>query len=818
MEQHLKLTTSSGTPLKDLTWLLLNKAPGPDGFTFEFIRKFWTIVGKDFIEAVMFFESNSLINPGSNSSFITLVSKVNDPLSLLDYRPISLIGCITKVISKVLAERLKGVLDSIVSNSQTAFIKGRSILDGPLMISEILNWAKKKRKKLLIFKADFAKAFDSLNWNYLDNILMQMGFGTKWRSWVNGVIRTVKASVLINGSPTKEFFFEKGVRQGDPLAPFLFILAAEGLSVIMREAQRANLFKGVRFENSNEELSIFQFADDTIFLGDWTRENARNLIRVLKCFEVCSGLSINMTKSRLAGVSVSSEEINRLARWLRCNVESIPFLYLGLPVGGNMNLAKNWQPLIDKFKSKLSGWKAKSLSIGGRLCLCKSVLGSLGTYYFSLYKAPKKVIDTLEGLRRRFFWGGTNEVKKLSWVAWDNIIRGKESGGLGIGSLRAANIAMLAKWWWRERTETNANWRATVLNCRAELRAEGYSRSSHGVWSKIMGIEKDLSNIGINVNSLMHRNDADTRWVWELESSKIFSVHSLRVLIDAVSLPPAETKTEWIRWIPSKANILLWRVLIDRLATKDNLQKRGIALTSVVCSMCLSSDENLNHVMAHCSTTKIISAHLASWVDWWPAMETSAIDIWTKICAADCSFTCKEVRKVIAIDIGAYFSIFARGIENSRNGPDNNTLFNFYFYVNDDCQVILTGVTLKCLITLGVKSLIWAHSCKHKTTNVQQIIGMFLMSVPDSSRCICWRGLSQRLFQDVPFPFMSEHNHQIALPIKEIGTNELIFLEDGAERKIIIVLPTVFLRTINDLFLSPCASPTGFGISDGTPK
>ncbi|KAJ9556157.1 hypothetical protein OSB04_010771 [Centaurea solstitialis] len=126
-----------------------NKAPGPDGFTFEFIRKFWTIMGKDFIEAVIFFESNSLINPGSNSSFITLVSKVNDPLSLLDYRPISLIGCITKVISKVLAERLKGVLDSIVSNSQTAFIKGRSILDGPLMISEILNWAKKKRKKLL---------------------------------------------------------------------------------------------------------------------------------------------------------------------------------------------------------------------------------------------------------------------------------------------------------------------------------------------------------------------------------------------------------------------------------------------------------------------------------------------------------------------------------------------------------------------------------------------------------------------------------------------------------------------------------------------
>ncbi|KAJ9547476.1 LOW QUALITY PROTEIN: hypothetical protein OSB04_020019 [Centaurea solstitialis] len=137
-----------------------NKAPGPDGFTFEFIRKFWAVVGDDCVEAVKFFELNGRINPGSNASFITLVSKVKDPLTLSDYRPINLIGCVTKVISKVLAERLKGVLDTVVDKAQSAFIKGRN---GPLMVNEVIKWAKKKKKKLLIFKADFAKAFDSLN-------------------------------------------------------------------------------------------------------------------------------------------------------------------------------------------------------------------------------------------------------------------------------------------------------------------------------------------------------------------------------------------------------------------------------------------------------------------------------------------------------------------------------------------------------------------------------------------------------------------------------------------------------------------------------
>ena len=126
-----------------------NKAPDPDGFAFEFIRRFWDVVGKDFFKAVNFFGTNSLINPNSNASFVTLVPKVIDPLTLVDYRPVNLIGCVSKVITKVLAERLKGVICSVISRNQTAFLKGRSILDGPLMVNELCSWAKRKKKKKL---------------------------------------------------------------------------------------------------------------------------------------------------------------------------------------------------------------------------------------------------------------------------------------------------------------------------------------------------------------------------------------------------------------------------------------------------------------------------------------------------------------------------------------------------------------------------------------------------------------------------------------------------------------------------------------------
>nr|GEW58016.1 cysteine-rich receptor-like protein kinase [Tanacetum cinerariifolium] len=246
------------------------------------------------------FEMSAHIPRGCNSSFTSLVPKVDDPLVVEDFRTISLIGSQYKIIPKILANRLSRVVSSVVSDVQMAYIKGRQIIDGPLMVHEIIAWSKKHKERLMFFKVDFEKAFDSLSWSFLFSIPEQIGVSFKWRNLIHSCLSSAYASILVNGSPTKEFKIKRGLIQGDPLSLFFFILAV--------------------------------------------------------------------------------------------------------------------------FHKRLSKWKSKSLSFGGRLTLIKPVLGSLGVYYFSSFKAPKKVICKLESIRRKFFWGGGVDENKISWIAWDKVI------------------------------------------------------------------------------------------------------------------------------------------------------------------------------------------------------------------------------------------------------------------------------------------------------------------------------------------------------------------------------------------------------------
>ncbi|KAJ0469381.1 putative RNA-directed DNA polymerase [Helianthus annuus] len=198
--------------IKDAVWSCGNeKAPGPDGFTFMFLKHFWGMFETDFYSLLDYFYVHGKLNRGCNSSFITLIPKISDPQSINKFRPISLIGCISKVVSKILATRLKGVIGSVVSDVQTAYIEGRSILEGPLIVNEIVSWAKKSKRKAMLFKVDFEKAFDSLNWGFLESVLSQMGFPALWRKWVMGILSSTRMSILVNGSPTLEFEIQRGV-------------------------------------------------------------------------------------------------------------------------------------------------------------------------------------------------------------------------------------------------------------------------------------------------------------------------------------------------------------------------------------------------------------------------------------------------------------------------------------------------------------------------------------------------------------------------------------------------------------------------------
>jgi hypothetical protein len=161
-----------------------NKSPGPDGFNFAFVKKFWDMLKGDI--RIMFdqFHGNSCLPKSFLSYFVTLIPKVSSPTSISEFRPISLLGCLYKLIAKVLAKRFAKVMDSIISSSQSAFVKGRNLVDGVLVANEVVDWAKRSKKECLIFKVDFEKAYDSVEWDFLEYMLHRCGFCEKWIEWI----------------------------------------------------------------------------------------------------------------------------------------------------------------------------------------------------------------------------------------------------------------------------------------------------------------------------------------------------------------------------------------------------------------------------------------------------------------------------------------------------------------------------------------------------------------------------------------------------------------------------------------------------------
>ncbi|GKB40445.1 RNA-directed DNA polymerase, eukaryota [Tanacetum coccineum] len=172
----------------------IDKSPGPDGFTFCFYRRFWKVIENDVFKAVKHFFTYGDIPKGCNSSFIALIPKIPDANVVKDFRPISLIGSLYKIIAKILANRLVVVLGDIVNEVQSAFIADRQILDGPFILNEVLQWCKSKKKQSLIFKVDFEKAYDSVRWDFLDDVLKKFGFGDKWCNWIQSCLRSSRGS------------------------------------------------------------------------------------------------------------------------------------------------------------------------------------------------------------------------------------------------------------------------------------------------------------------------------------------------------------------------------------------------------------------------------------------------------------------------------------------------------------------------------------------------------------------------------------------------------------------------------------------------
>jgi len=268
---------------------------------------------------------NVVFPKGVNSSFIALIPKIKDPQFISDFRPISLIGCVYKVIAKVLSNRLSKVMNHLLDERQSAFVKGRQLLHGVLIAYEVVEEARRSKRPCLVFKVDFEKAYDSVSWQFLFYMMRRMGFHERWIGWVKGCLSSASISILVNGSPTAEFKPQRSLRQGDPLAPLLFDLVAEGLTGMIREEISKNCYHNFMVGKKKVPVNILQFADDTIFFGEPSMDNVKAIKAILRSFEMVSGLRINFVKSQFGAIGQSEEWCRLVADYLNCGPLQFPF-------------------------------------------------------------------------------------------------------------------------------------------------------------------------------------------------------------------------------------------------------------------------------------------------------------------------------------------------------------------------------------------------------------------------------------------------------------------------------------------------------------
>ena len=374
-----------------------------------FYQSYWHLIGEDVIVAVLASLNSGKILKAINHTYVTLIPKVKNPEVVTEFRPISLCNVIYKIISKVLANRLKTILPQIVSESQSAFVPGRLITDNILVAFETLHHMQhQKRGKTgsMALKLDMSKAYDRVEWLYLKSVMERMGFYSKWVSIIMECISTVSYSILVNGEPHGYIQPTRGLRQGDPLSPYLFLLCAEGLHSLIHKAKLAGDLQGVSISRGGPKITHLFFADDSLLFCKAKTDDVAQIQAILNEYEQASGQEINRQKTTIF-FSKSTPQRDKEIIQDMLGVHAIKQYerYLGLPSFLGRAKYSTFAQIKERVWSKLKGWKEKLMSQAGREILIKSVAQAIPTYAMSCFRLPKRLIQEIEVLIRRFWWG-----------------------------------------------------------------------------------------------------------------------------------------------------------------------------------------------------------------------------------------------------------------------------------------------------------------------------------------------------------------------------------------------------------------------------
>ena len=455
-------------------------------------------------------------------------------------------------------------------------------------------------------KIDIRKAYDTVNWDFLKDILSGMGFPNIFIVWVMQCITTTSYSVSINGTLHGFFKGQQGLRQGDPISPFLFTLCLEYLS---RNLKRLKFNADFNFHPKCADLNIthLAFADDLILFARGDVPSIKICMDCLNQFGDVSGLRINANKSNVFMAGINHIDMAEIKSITGFRVGEFPFRYLGIPVAATRLTIEQFRPLTAKISEYISAWAGATLSYAGRSELIRSVLQGVECFWLSILPIPVGVRSKIVALCRNFLWGGKATSPKKPLVAWKDVCKPKSEGGLGFIDLNAWNMALMTKSLWNLQAKKDSLWVKWVSHI--YLKGQPFweysptrqdsqmIRQLAQIRDKIVAEEGPCLAALNRLQLWIAQGNVNVKASYEFFRPKAMKVHW--------------TKVVWHRTLLPKHSFILWLSLKERLLTRDKLTEQ---IEDLSCVLCGNSEESVSHLFFHYTIVRQIWAEIKEWL------------------------------------------------------------------------------------------------------------------------------------------------------------------------------------------------------------
>lgn len=578
----------------------IDKAPGPDGYGSMFFKSSWSIVGKDFCCAIREFFINGKLLKQWNHASIALVPKSSHASSVNDYRPISCCTVFYKVISKILVNRMRSVVGKLVDGAQAAFIQGRSIVDNIHLAQELLRkYARKRISPRCILKVDLTKAYDTVDWEFLREVLVGLNFPTTFVRWVMECVTTASYSISINGRLHGMFIGQRGLRQGDPLSPLLFTLCLEVLSRSLKTMSRSPLFS-YHPMCQNLHITHLAYADDLLLLSRGDTRSVGMLISCLNRFGDTAGPRVNLLKSNIymAGIDdTTRQSILDISGFVN---GQLPFRYLGIPLASRKLKTSDYSMLVDNIAERINSWPRHSLSQAGKIELIRTVLQGVECFWMSILPLPANIIHDIYSLCRKFVWP-----TKHPPIAWNTLCKPIDDGGMGVKNLVAWNNALIAKTLWKIHMKEDSLWIKWVSHSHCN-----FGNIWNWQWHKEESpLIKQLLRIRDDMVTRQGSIDGATALLESWFSNGKGLGKAYEFFIGAVGRWPWKPII-WKSCILPKHRFILWMVAHGKLMTRD----RQSYVEDKECVLCKRANESVDHLFFKCKVATELWNTIREWL------------------------------------------------------------------------------------------------------------------------------------------------------------------------------------------------------------